>query len=198
MKKTFRPVLSGKSLPPVSQVPKKSSKHKGLIIVFTGSGKGKTSAAIGTAFRALGWDYQVAVVQFMKGKWKTGENVAAKRFHRQLEIYSSGNGFTWECRDVTRHVRTAMQAWKKADAFLRDRKHQLVILDEINYAMHYGFLDPRKVIKTLQGKPFMKHVILTGDAAPPGIIRCADLVTEMRCIKHPYQKQIQAQKGIEY
>ena len=174
-------------------------KKKGLILVNTGDGKGKSTAAFGTALRAIGRGYKVAIVQFIKGKWKTGEAEAAKKyFGSALEIFSMGEGFTWETQNFDRDVKTAREAWAKCRELLRDKEHQLVIFDEINYVLKYNFLDTAEVVDELQKKPLMKHVILTGNGAPAELIELADLVTEMKCIKHPYQQGIQAQPGIEY
>lgn len=171
---------------------------KGLILVNTGNGKGKSTAAFGTALRALGRGYKVAMVQFIKGKWKTGEDKAAKIFGKQFEIFPMGEGFTWDTQNFEKDVATAKKAWERCVELLHDKEHQLVIFDEINYCMKYNFVDPHEVVKELKKKPPMKHVILTGGGAPPEIIEIADLVTEMKCIKHPYEKGIKAQPGIEY
>ena len=171
---------------------------KGLIIVNTGDGKGKSTAAFGTALRALGQGYKVAIVQFIKGNWKTGEGEFFKKLKGQAQIYSMGDGFTWDTRNFEEDVKTAARAWKKCRELLHDNVHQLVIFDEINCAMAYNFLDVKKVIKELKRKPPFKHVILTGRGAPKELIELADLVTEMKCVKHPYAKGIKAQPGIDY
>ena len=173
--------------------------QKGLILVNTGDGKGKSTAAFGTALRAAGRGYKVAVVQFIKGKWKTGEEAAARKFFgKALEFFPMGEGFTWETQNFERDVQTAKRAWKKCREVLHDKEHQLVIFDEINYVLKYNFLKPEEIIAELKRKPPLKHVILTGGGAPAGLIEIADLVTEMKCIKHPYHKGIKAQPGIEY
>lgn len=176
----------------------KESKRKGLILVHTGDGKGKSTAAFGTAFRALGRGWKVVIVQFIKGKWKTGEEKAAKRFGDQLLFLPMGDGFTWETQNFEQDVQTTEKIWAQCVKYLHDKEHQLVIFDEINYVMQYNFLDPKKVVEELKRKPPMKHVILTGGGAPQEIIEIADLVTEMKKIKHPYDEGIQAQAGIEY
>lgn len=173
-------------------------KKKGLILVNTGDGKGKSTAAFGTALRALGRGYKVAVVQFIKGQWKTGETEAAKYFGDRLKFFPMGEGFTWDTQDFERDKKKAAEAWEKCVALLHDKEHQVVIFDEINYCMKYNFLDPLKVEEKLRRKPPLKHVILTGGGAPQNIIDLADLVTEMKCIKHPYAQGIKAQPGIEY
>ena len=176
----------------------KEFKKKGLILVHTGDGKGKSTAAFGTALRAIGRGYKVAMAQFIKGKWKTGEVEAAKAFGERFKIFTMGEGFTWETQNFEHDVKTAQRAWKKCRQLLHDTEHQVVIFDEINYVMKYNFLDPAEIVAELKKKPPLKHVILTGGGAPPEIIEVADLVTEMKCVKHPYQQGIKAQPGIEY
>ncbi len=171
---------------------------KGLILVNTGDGKGKSTAAFGTALRAVGRGYKVVVVQFIKGKWKTGEEEAAKVFGDKFRIIPMGDGFTWNTQNFEQDVATARKAWEKCKEFLHDQEHQVVIFDEINYVLKYNFLPPEEVAAELKKKPPLKHVILTGGGAPAEIIELADLVTEMKCIKHPYHKGIKAQPGIEY
>ena len=176
----------------------KKSVRKGLIIVHTGNGKGKSTAAFGTALRAMGRGYKVAIVQFIKGKWKTGEAEFFKKFPGQCEMFSLGDGFTWITQNFKEDVRMARKAWDKCCDILHDEKYWLVIFDEINYVMKYNFLDPAEVVEELKKKPPLKHVILTGGGAPQELIEAADLVTEMKCVKHPYHKGIKAQAGIEY
>ena len=176
----------------------KTYTKKGLILVHTGDGKGKSTAAFGTAVRALGRGYKVAIVQFIKGNWKTGENKFFQSLGEQCQMSSMGEGFTWETQNFEQDVKTAQRAWEKCCALLHDDVHQLVIFDEINYVLHYNFLDVKTVIAELKKKPLMKHVILTGNQAPAELIEIADLVTEMKCIKHPYNVGIKAQPGIDY
>ncbi len=176
----------------------KEFKKKGLILVNTGDGKGKSTAAFGTALRAIGRGYKVAMVQFIKGKWKTGEVEAAKEFGARFKIFMIGDGFTWDTQNFEQDVKTAERAWQKCRELLHDDIHQVVIFDEINYVMKYNFLDPAVIAAELKKKPPLKHVILTGGGAPAEIVELADLVTEMKCIKHPYQQGIKAQPGIEY
>lgn len=176
----------------------KEFKKKGLILVNTGNGKGKTTAAFGTAIRAIGRGYKVAMVQFIKGKWKTGEVEAAKEFGERFKIFTMGEGFTWDTQNFEQDVKTARQAWEKCRELLQDKEHDLVIFDEINYVMKYNFLDPAEVVEALKNKPPLKHVILTGGGVPQSVIDIADLVTEMKAVKHPYEQGIKAQPGIEY
>ena len=180
------------------QNPERKQIKKGLIIVNTGGGKGKTTAAFGTAFRALGRGNKVAMVQFIKGVWKTGEVEAAKKFGDDFKIFTMGEGFTWNTQNFERDVQKAREAWEKCREILHDKIHSLVIFDELNYVLKYNFLDVNEIIAELQKKPAMKHVILTGGGAPKKLIQMADLVTEMKCIRHPYQQGILAQPGIDY
>lgn len=178
--------------------PPPAVRGKGLIMVNTGGGKGKSTAAFGTALRAAGHGWNVAVVQFIKGKWKTGEQKAAKLLGPRLKIYAYGEGFTWQTKDYEKDVLLAEKAWQKALRCLQDKTHRLVILDEINYCLAYNFIETDRVIDALRKKPDSKHVFLTGGGAPEELIRIADLVTEMKEIKHPYRKGILAQAGIDF
>ena len=176
----------------------KTTIRKGLVMVHTGSGKGKSTAAFGTALRAMGHGKKVAIVQFIKGGWIPGEVRFFQRHSGLCQIHPMGEGFTWKTKDYARDVAVARRAWERCLTFLRDQEHFLVIFDEINYALKYQFLDVREVIEALNDKPPEKHVILTGNGAPDALIEVADLVTEMRCLKHPYQQGIKAQPGIDY
>ncbi len=176
----------------------KQSVRKGLIIVHTGKGKGKSTAAFGTAVRAIGRGYKVGIVQFIKGRWKTGEVEFLKKFPDRCTIFSLGKGFTWITRNFEEDVQMAQKAWKQCCDMLNDEQYFLVIFDEINYVMKYNFLDVNEVVTKLKNKPPLKHVILTGNGAADELIKMADLVTEMKCVKHPYQQGIKAQPGIEY
>jgi cob(I)alamin adenosyltransferase len=174
-----------------------AKKKKGLIIVNTGNGKGKTTAALGVALRACGYGMKVTMLQFFKGKWKYGELRSAPKLET-LEIRPMGHGFTWESKDIEVDKRMVREAWQAASAEILSGKYDLVILDEINYALHYGFLPVEDVVDFLKKKPPMLHVILTGRNAKPEVIEIADMVTEMREIKHPFNEGIVAQKGIEF
>ncbi len=175
--------------------------RKGLIIVNTGPGKGKTTAALGTALRAVGQGLKVLMVQFIKGSWHYGELDAAKMLgDDHLKILPMGRGFVKvgaEKPDLE-DVRLAEEAWQFASGEIQSGRYDMVILDEINYAISYKMLDPEPVVETLKKKPEKVHVILTGRNAHPTLVEMADLVTEMREVKHPYQKGIPAQRGIEY
>jgi len=173
------------------------TKRKGLIIVNTGNGKGKTTAALGVALRACGYGMKVSMLQFFKGKWKYGELRSAPKLGT-FEIRPMGKGFTWESKDIEVDKRMVREAWQEASTEILSGKYDLVILDEINYALSYGFLPVQDVVDFLKKKPEMLHVILTGRDAKPEIIEIADMVTEMTEVKHPFKAGIAAQKGIEF
>lgn len=175
--------------------------RKGLVIVFTGPGKGKTSAALGTAFRAIGQGLKVLMVQFIKGSWHYGELDTCEMLgENRIKILPMGRGFVKVGveKPDPEDVRMVAEAWDYASKAILSGEYDMVILDEINYAVSYKMLDPSKVVEMLKQKPEMVHVILTGRNAHPAIVDYADLVTEMREVKHPYQKGILAQRGIEY
>ncbi|MGK7928999.1 MAG: cob(I)yrinic acid a,c-diamide adenosyltransferase [Spirulina sp.] len=175
------------------------SREKGLIIVHTGNGKGKTTAALGMVLRSLGHGYRVAIVQFIKGAWEPAEKEILGRFSEQLVFKAMGEGFTWETQDRDRDIEKATQAWKTALEYIRDPHYRLVLLDEVNIALKLGYLQVADVLAGLEEKPEDSHVILTGRGAPPELIEKADLVTEMTLIKHPFREQnIKAQPGIEF
>lgn len=174
-------------------------KKKGLIIVHTGDGKGKTSAALGVAFRAAGHGMKVAVIQFIKGKWKYGELEACRQLQNPIEIYQMGEGFTWDTKNRDRDVEMVQKAWQLCKEKLLSGKYNVVVFDEINYVIDYNYLSLNDVLEALERKPKMVHVILTGRNAKPELIDLADLVTEMREVKHPFKDQgILAQRGIEF
>ncbi len=172
--------------------------EKGLLIVHTGKGKGKSTAAFGLVFRALGNGMKVAIVQFVKGRWQTGERVALDRFGDQVTINTMGEGFTWETQDRARDIAAARAAWEKAKALIADDEHQMVVLDELNIVLRYDYLDAAEVVATLAARPPMKHVVVTGRNAKDELIEAADLVTEMEQVKHPFRAGVKAQKGIEF
>jgi cob(I)alamin adenosyltransferase len=173
------------------------SDAKGLVIVYTGAGKGKTTAALGLAFRALGRGLPVAVVQFIKGKWKTGERSFAERLP-ELTFDVMGLGFTWNSDDLSRDKTAAQAAWKRAQALVSSGDKSVVILDELTYALNYGFVDLAELLETLRARPRHVHVVITGRNAPDALTAAADLVTEMRSLKHPFEKGEKAQPGIDY
>jgi len=171
-------------------------KTKGLLLVYTGQGKGKTTAALGIVFRALGQRMRVAVVQFIKGKWRTGERQFAETIPG-LTFLVMGKGFTWESDDLSKDKQAAVEAWEKARELIARGEHHVVVLDEVTYALNYGFLSVEEVVTALKNRPSHLHVVVTGRNAPEPLLEIADLVTEMRCVKHPYQQGIPAQPGID-
>ena len=172
--------------------------EKGLLIVHTGKGKGKSTAAFGLVFRALGNGMKVGVVQFVKGRWQTGERAALDKFGDQVTINTMGEGFTWETQDRARDIAAARAAWDKAKALIADDVHRMVVLDELNIVLRYDYLDVADVVAVLQARPPMKHVVVTGRNAKDELIEAADLVTEMEQIKHPFRSGVKAQVGIEF
>jgi cob(I)alamin adenosyltransferase len=175
-----------------------ATREKGLIIVHTGTGKGKTSAALGMVFRALGHGMRVGVAQFTKGAIETGESAFARQLEGRIDFYTLGEGYTWETQDRGRDTAVAAKAWERARALIEDPRYQIVVLDELNIVLKYGYVPLDEVLETLRHKREDLHVIVTGRNAKDELIEMADLVTEMKLIKHPYKSGIKAQKGIEY
>ena len=173
-------------------------KRVGLIIVNTGNGKGKTTAALGVALRAVGVGYKVLMIQFIKGSWDYGELHVAERLAPYFEIKVMGEGFTWETKDKERDTQVAEKAWSYCKQMIEANEHDILIFDEINNAIDYGYLDVNDVVAALKKKPGEMHIILTGRNAKQELIDAAHLVTEMREIKHPFHEGIYAQKGIEF
>jgi len=174
--------------------------EKGLVIVHTGKGKGKSSAAFGMIFRCIAHDMRCGVVQFIKGGMSTGErDLILSKFSDICEFHTMGEGFTWETQDKARDTEMAQAAWRKAQELIRDPDNRMVLLDEINIAIRYGYVDINDVVEFLTTeKPEMTHVVLTGRNAAPELIEIADLVTEMELVKHPFRSGIKAQIGVEY
>ncbi|SEK91620.1 cob(I)yrinic acid a,c-diamide adenosyltransferase [Pacificibacter marinus] len=174
--------------------------EKGLIIVHTGKGKGKSSAAFGMIFRCIAHDMQCAVVQFIKGGMDCGErNLITEHFADVCDFHTMGEGFTWETQDKARDIEMAQAAWAKAKELIRDENNRMVLLDEINIAMRYDYVDVNEVVAFLQAeKPPLTHVVLTGRNAKEELIEAADLVTEMELIKHPFRSGVKAQIGVEF
>ena len=172
--------------------------EKGLLIVHTGTGKGKSTAAFGLALRMLGRDKRVGIVQFVKGAWHTAERDALERFGDQVAWYSMGEGFTWETQDLARDIAAAERAWEKAIELMNDPRFSLVILDELNIALRYDYLPLDQVIATLKARRPDLHVVVTGRNAKPELIEAADLVTEMTLVKHHFAAGVKAQPGIEF
>lgn len=173
---------------------------KGLIIVHTGKGKGKSSAAFGMIFRCIAHDMKCAVVQFIKGGMSTGErDLILSKFSDTCAFHTMGEGFTWETQDKSRDIEMAQAAWQKAKELIRDPANRMVLLDEINIALRYDYIDVNEVVRFLaEEKPDMTHVVLTGRNAREDLIEIADLVTEMELVKHPFRSGIKAQIGVEY
>lgn len=175
------------------------TQEKGLIIVHTGNGKGKTTAALGMVMRSLGHGFRVAIVQFIKGAWQPAEKQVLSQWSELLEFHAMGEGFTWETQDRQRDVQHAQAAWEKALSYIRNSEVKLVLLDEVNVALKLNYLSIDTVLAGLAEKQADSHIILTGRGAPPELIEQADLVTEMTLVKHPFREQgIKAQPGIEF
>ena len=175
------------------------NKEKGLVLVFTGQGKGKTTAGLGLVLRSLGHGERVAIVQFIKGGWEPGEARALKAFGDQVSWHALGEGFTWETQDRERDQQLVEQAWQTARGYLRDGAVKLVLLDELNVALKLGYIDAETVIAGLNERPELTHVAVTGRGAPAALVERADLVTEMTLVHHPFREQgVKAQAGIEY
>ena len=170
----------------------------GLLLVHTGDGKGKSTAAFGMVARALGWNQKVGIVQYIKGKWITGERQFYKRFPESVRYEVMGEGFTWDTQDRARDIAAAEAAWATSLEMLNDPELDLVILDELNIALRYDYLDIAKVVADLQARPRDKHVVVTGRNAKPELIAIADLVTEMTLVKHPFEQGIKAQRGVDF
>ncbi len=174
------------------------TEERGLVIVHTGTGKGKSTAAFGMVLRCLGHGMRVGVVQFVKGAWKTGERDVLQRFPDLVTMRAMGEGFTWETQDRARDITAARAAWEVAKEMLADPSYRLLLLDEINIVLRYDYLPVTEVIETLRAKPRDLHVVLTGRNAKPELIEIADLVTEMKLVKHPFRAGVKAQAGIEF
>ena len=172
--------------------------EKGLLIVHTGKGKGKSTAAFGLAARAIGNGMKVGVVQFVKGKWATGERAVLERFPDLINVRVMGEGFTWDTQDRQRDIAAAKKAWESAKEFLADPSYRLVVLDELNIVLRYDYLDLDDVLAGLAARDQGQHVVVTGRNAKPALIEMADLVTEMTEIKHPFRAGVKAQVGIEF
>lgn len=174
----------------------KATQERGVLIVNTGNGKGKSSAAFGMLARALGHNMRVGVVQFIKGAFSTGEEAFFRRFP-EVSYHVMGEGFTWETQDRTRDVAAAMAAWAKACTMLEDPAFELVILDELNIVLKYEYLSVEEVIAKLSARPAMQHVVVTGRHAPQALMDIADTVTNMQMVKHAFEAGVRAQNGVE-
>jgi cob(I)alamin adenosyltransferase len=177
--------------------------EKGLLIVHTGKGKGKSTAAFGLVMRAMGNGMRVGVIQFVKGKWETGERTILEHFPDQIEIHAMGEGFSWDTQDKARDIAAARKAWEKSKEMIEasrgpDPQFDMILLDELNIVLRYDNLPLAEIVETLSNKPENLHVIVTGRNAKDELIEAADLVTEMAQIKHPFRSGVKAQKGIEF
>ncbi|WP_246708172.1 cob(I)yrinic acid a,c-diamide adenosyltransferase [Bartonella sp. HY038] len=172
--------------------------EKGLLIVNTGKGKGKSTAGFGMVFRALGHNMKIGVVQFVKGSRATGERLALDKFGDQITVFAAGEGFTWETQDREKDIAMAREAWEVAKSMILDENYDMVLCDELNIVLRYDYLPLEEVLETVRERPFMKHVIITGRNAKQELIDEADLVTEMELIKHPFRSGIKGQKGVEF
>ena len=171
---------------------------KGLLMVFTGNGKGKTTSALGLAMRSAGNGFKVCFIQFIKGNWKYGEMEAVKRFDDLIDFHVMGRGFTWKSENIEEDKAAARDAWEFAKKVMVSERYHLVVLDEFTYLLKYEMIDRQEALETLKGKPVDLHVAITGREAAEELMDIADLVTEMREIKHPFDIGIKAQKGIEF
>jgi cob(I)alamin adenosyltransferase len=174
------------------------TEERGLLIVHTGAGKGKSTAAFGMVLRCLGHGMRVGIVQFVKGAWGTGERTVLARFPDLVICRAMGEGFTWDTQDRARDIAAARAAWDLAKAMIADPVYRLVLLDELNIVLRYGYLPGDEVIAALKAKPRDLHVVVTGRNASPELIEAADLVTEMNLVKHPFRAGVKAQPGIEF
>jgi cob(I)alamin adenosyltransferase len=172
--------------------------ERGILLVNTGKGKGKSSSAFGMVMRCLGHGMKVGIVQFIKGAWETGEAKFLARFPDLVTIRTLGEGFTWETQDHARDLAAAARAWEASRAMLADPGYRMVVLDEINVALRYELVDLAAVLEALAARPQRQHAVLTGRNAPEALIEAADLVTEMTLVKHPFRAGIKAQEGVEF
>jgi cob(I)alamin adenosyltransferase len=174
------------------------TKTGGLLVVHTGKGKGKSTAAFGMVCRGIGHGMRVGIVQFVKGKWESGEKKVLEAFTDQVTIHTMGEGFTWDTQDLDRDIAAAQAAWKQAKAMMDDPSYSMVLMDELNIVLRYDYLHIDEVLETLKSKREELHVIVTGRNAKESLIEAADLVTEMTMIKHPFRSGFKAQAGIEF
>lgn len=174
------------------------SGDKGLLIVHTGTGKGKSTAAFGMAIRCIGHGYPIGVIQFIKGAWDTAERKVLEGFGDRVTFKAMGEGFTWETQDRDRDIAAATRAWGEAEKLLTDPEVRLVILDELNVVLRYDYLSLEAIMETILSRPAEQHVAITGRGASDALIEAADLVTEMKLVKHPFRDGIKAQPGIEF
>jgi len=175
-----------------------AQEERGILIVFTGAGKGKTTAALGMVMRCLGHGMKVAVVQFIKGAIDTAEQRALREFGYLVTFLRLGEGYTWETQDRERDTKVAREAWEKAVECLQNPEYAMVVLDELNIAVQHEYIDVAQVLAAVGNRPGMQHVVITGRGAKPELLEAADLVSEMKMVKHPFRQGIKAQKGVEF
>lgn len=171
---------------------------KGLLMVFTGDGKGKTTAALGLSIRAMGHGFNVCIIQFIKGSWTYGELQSMTRFSDLMDFHVTGRGFTWKSEDLEKDKKAAQAGWELAKGAMASGKYRMVILDELTYLIKLNMLGEKEVIETLLDRPGDLHVVVTGRGASSGLKEAADLVTDMQAVKHPFSQGIKAQKGVEF
>ncbi len=172
--------------------------ERGLLIVHTGKGKGKSTAAFGMVFRHIGHGLRSGVIQFVKGAWGTGERTVLEKFPELVTIKAMGEGFTWETQDINRDIAHARAGWEEAKRMIADPSYKMVMLDELNIVLRYDYLPLAEVLDVLRNRPADKHIVITGRNAKEELIEIADLVTEMELIKHPFRSGVKAQAGIEF
>ncbi|MDP1701776.1 MAG: cob(I)yrinic acid a,c-diamide adenosyltransferase [Aestuariivirga sp.] len=172
--------------------------ERGLLIVHTGKGKGKSTAAFGMVFRHIGHGMRAGVIQFVKGSWGTGERTVLEKFPELVTIKAMGEGFTWETQDINRDIAHARAGWEEAKCMIADPSYKMVMLDELNIVLRYDYLPLAEVLEVLKNRPIDKHIVVTGRNAKEELIEIADLVTEMELIKHPFRSGVKAQAGIEF
>lgn len=172
--------------------------ERGLLIVHTGKGKGKSTAAFGMVFRHIGHGMRAGVIQFVKGSWGTGERTVLEKFPELVTIKAMGEGFTWETQDINRDIAHARAGWEEAKRMIADPSYKMVMLDELNIVLRYDYLPLAEVLEVLKSRPSDKHIVVTGRNAKEELIEIADLVTEMELIKHPFRSGVKAQAGIEF
>ena len=172
--------------------------EKGLLIVHTGKGKGKSTAAFGMVFRCIGHGFKSGVIQFIKGAWDTGERTVLEKFPDLVTIKAVGEGFTWETQDRARDVAHARDGWEQAKKMIADPSYKMVLLDELNIVLRYDYLPMEEVLEVLRSRPADKHIVITGRNARDELIEIADLVTEMEQVKHPFRSGVKAQAGVEF
>ena len=174
------------------------TKTGGLLIVHTGKGKGKSTAAFGMVCRAIGHGMKIGVIQFVKGKWETGERKVLEAFSDQVTIHTMGEGFTWDTQDLDRDIAAATAAWQQAKLMMEDPSYSMILMDELNIVLRYNYIALEEVIETLKGKRENLHIIVTGRNAKESLLDLADLATEMTMLKHPFRSGFKAQAGIEF